>query len=199
MPHLMFIHLRLLALALSLVGTAFAAITHLDDPASGAYLNQQGFTYDTTSIAWRSGLPVGTGFFVQHFDDFDGTFIDFGQWNGAPFSVTLTPLLAGASVKNAPLYQGQLHLSSIGAMFADRYYGIRYDTGGGYQYGWINLSTGPSGALIHGIAFNTVTGEDILAGQTAIPEPSAYAATLSLLASVAVCGRRRRASGATSG
>ncbi|MCU0791503.1 MAG: hypothetical protein MUE42_01315 [Opitutaceae bacterium] len=190
----MFIPLRLPVLALSLVAPAFAAIVHLDDPASGSYLNQQGFTYDTTSITWAAGLPVGSGFFVQSFDDFGDTFIDFGQWNDAPFALTTTQLTPGASVKNAPLYQGQLHLSSFGATFADRYYGIRYDTGGGYQYGWLNLSTGPSGALIHGIAFNTVTGDDILAGQTAIPEPASYAAALSLFASAVVIGRRRRTS-----
>lgn len=173
---------------------ARAAIITLTDPSSGTYINQQSFTFDGATIEWSNSLPDGSAFFVQSFSMM-GVFLDFGEWNNAPFLISASPLAENSSVKLAGAFNGQNHLYDSDALFENAYYGIRYDLGGGDTlYGWINLSTNSSGALINAVAFNDVANQDILAGQlAAIPEPAAYASSLALITGLcALFGRRRR-------
>jgi hypothetical protein len=108
--------------------------------------------------------------------------------------------IAETVISSALAYNGDLftsapyHVSSF-------YYGFKYGTGSGgsiqYHYGWVNLTVDLSGGTftspysrgtltVNSAAINTISGESILAGQTAVtavPEPGMWVPS-----SLLVCG-----------
>jgi hypothetical protein len=182
-----------LAFCVIAAATAHASIVDLStaEMSAGTYIEQQSLAFDGTTLDWSLGLPPQTGgFFVQAFDDFGDIYLSFGEWNGAPYLVTSSSISFNASVQTANPLNGQNQF--FGSPISNEYFGIRYDGGGGnLYYGWINLSTNSGGALINGVAFNTTPNADILAGQTAVPEPKEVAIIMTLAAIAAILYRRR--------
>ena len=77
------------------------------------------------------------------------------------------------------------------------YFGIRFNPGDGFHYGWVKLQTNGNASqwAILGGAYNSVVGESILAGQgptTPVPEPATSAALLALGAAGLVAYRQRK-------
>ncbi|MBS0632365.1 MAG: PEP-CTERM sorting domain-containing protein [Verrucomicrobia bacterium] len=76
------------------------------------------------------------------------------------------------------------------------YFGIKFNPGDGFHYGWIKLQTNADASqwtILSG-AYNSVAGESILAGQgaVAVPEPATSAALLALGAAGLVAYRQRK-------
>lgn len=186
-------------IAFALAGNLTAQFVSLENPpdmSNGSYEESQHFVFDGNNITWGLGLTPGPSFFVQATEDmFDPVYLNFGEWNGAPYEVTSDPLSFNASVVQAPSWQGQRQTS--GPAITEQYFGIRYNTGpGNYNYGWINLSTisASQGGLIHAVAFNTTANADILAGQTVVPEPREVAILMVIALIVLILFRRSRVS-----
>ena len=80
-------------------------------------------------------------------------------------------------------YQGKGGTGGYWANVTNRYLGLEFEINGQEHYGWARLSVtnGPDisiDTVLTGYAYNTVAGQQILAGQGAVPEPG----TLGLLA-----------------
>ena len=181
-----------LVIGIVLATSAHSQVVFLNNPpdmSNGAFLKDQYFNFDGSTIVWTSGASVVEAFSVQGTEDSGTTFLSFGQRGAAPYQVTLNQILFGDSVKSETLFVDGNDI--VAETITDQYFGIKFDAGGGdFNYGWINLSSisAVDGGRINAVAFNTIPNADIVAG--AVPEPKV--ALLLALAALAMITQRWR-------
>ena len=109
---------------------------------------------------------------------------------------TALPVSHGVSISSSLDYGNSSFNSSLSA---SSYYGFLYDASLNaspiYHYGWVNLTVNNGALTLNSAAINTIPGESILAGQTAVtavPEPRMWMPSLVLVLGVAFRRRRSR-------
>ncbi len=164
-----------LVIGIVLATSARSQVVFLSNPpdmSNGAFLKDQYFNGDGSTIVWTSGAAVVEAFSVQGTEDSGTTFLSFGQRGAAPYQVTLNQILFGDSVRSEQLFVDGKDI--VAETITDQYFGIRFDAGdGNFNYGWINISSinAVDGGRINALAFNTIPNADITAGATSAPPP----------------------------
>ena len=109
---------------------------------------------------------------------------------------TALPVSHGVSISSSLDYSNSYFDSSLPD---NSYYGFIYDASLNaspvYHYGWVNLTVSNGALTLNSAAINTIAGESILAGQTAVtavPEPRMWMPSLVLVLGVAFRRRRSR-------
>jgi hypothetical protein len=152
--------LALLAGLTSFAGNAKADISYFNTPLT---LSPAGgsayFTTDGTSLFVSSSGNYSTNLSLQNY---------YSTLYFNP-SFTTSPVPSGYVISSTST------LTSFNtATPSSGYYGFAINLGSGnYDYGWVNLSG--SDYTVLSAALNTTPNQSILAGQTAVPEPSSYA------------------------
>jgi len=147
------------------------------------------------SISGFQSLPfstaqAGSGTVVIDFDG-NSTFI-FANYNGSNidwaipggggdgfsllanpgFSWSSTSLSLGSGIDSSLSYTQSVNTGS-NTPIADTFYALRYQNGGGYNYGWAELSFNGNDTTLVNAALNTTVDQPINASQ--VPEPSSQA------------------------
>ena len=169
---------------------AAAAIAVIATPASSnqsRYLIFDGITLEVIP----SNTPVNTYKFVfSKVGDFSlGKTSSPNNGNGG---FTAAPITDGSLINSATGYGNSLFYSGS---LNNTYIGFQYDRGTANapssHYGWMNFTYSSGLLTLNSAAINTIAGESILAGQTAVtavPEPGMWVPSLVL----GVAFRRRR-------
>lgn len=190
-----FINLVLATGFLLATDNAAAAIARITTPVSitddTIYLK-----YDGTNLIVSDGSSYVLRMSGFVFMDAD---IYLGDHNSNYTGDGFTPgsVSADTIISSSLTYNGNYSSSTLPN---SAYYGFKYGTGSDqspqYHYGWVNLtmsSTGSSATLtLNSAAINTTPGESILAGQTAVPEPSTFIPAAVLVAGALLRRRRPR-------
>jgi hypothetical protein len=173
---------------------AAAAIAVIATPASSdqsRYLIFDGITLGVIA----SNTPVNTYKFVfSKVGDFSlGKTSSDNNGNGG---FTAAPITDGSLINSATGYGNSLFYSGS---LNNTYIGFQYDRGTANapssHYGWMNFTYSGGLLTLNSAAINTIAGESILAGQTAVtavPEPGMWVPSLVLVLGVAFRRRRSR-------
>ena len=176
---------------------AAAAISAITIPTSS---NQARFLiFDGTTLGViASNTPVNTYKFVfsKVGDFYLGKTSSDNNGNGG---FTAAPITDGSLINSATGYGNSLFYSGS---LNNTYFGFQYDRGTesvpSSHYGWMNFTYSSGLLTLNSAAINTIAGESILAGQTAVtavtavPEPGMWAPSLVLVLGVAFRRRRSR-------
>ena len=176
------------------VNTAAAAISAITTPTSS---NQDRYLiFDGTTLGViASNSPVNTYKFVfsKVGDFYLGKTSSDNNGNGG---FTAAPITDGSLINSATGYGNSLFYSGS---LNNTYVGFQYDRGTenapSSHYGWMNFTYSGGLLTLNSAAINTIAGESILAGQTAVtavPEPRMWMPSLVLVLGVAFRRRRSR-------
>jgi hypothetical protein len=176
------------------VNTAAAAISAITTPTSS---NQDRYLiFDGTTLGViASNTPVNTYKFVfsKVGDFYLGKTSSDNNGNGG---FTAAPITDGSLINSATGYGNSLFYSGS---LNNTYVGFQYDRGTenapSSYYGWMNFTYNGGLLTLNSAAINTIPGESILAGQTAVtavPEPRMWMPSLVLVLGVAFRRRRSR-------
>ena len=179
---------------LFVVNTAAAAISAITTPTSS---NQDRYLiFDGTNLGViASNSPVNTYKFVfsKVGDFYLGKTSSDNNGNGG---FTAAPITDGSLINSATGYGNNL---SYSGSLNNTYFGFQYDRGTenapSSHYGWMNFTYSGGLLTLNSAAINTIAGESILAGQTAVtavPEPGMWMPSLVLVLGVAFRRRRSR-------
>lgn len=143
----------------SFIGNANGDISYFNTPLT---LSPAGgsayFTTDGTSLFVSSSGNYSTDLSLQNY--YSTLFFN-------P-SFTSSPVPAASVISSNSIFTSFNTATPVSG-----YYGFAISLGGGnYDYGWMNLSAGDY--TVVSAALNTSPNQSILAGQTAVPEPSTY-------------------------
>ncbi len=169
---------------------AAAAISVLPTPntSSQIFLTFDGANLTVSNI----GYALRMGY------DMEMNRIALGDYNSSYSEDGFTPGSVSAEIviSSNLTYDGNYYSSTLPN---SAYYGFKYGTGSGssiqYHYGWVNLTVSNGALTLNSAAINTIAGESILAGQTAVtavPEPGMWMPSLVLVLGVAFRRRRSR-------
>jgi hypothetical protein len=149
----------------------------------------------TTLGVIASNSPVNTYKFVfsKVGDFYLGKTSSDNNGNGG---FTAAPITDGRLINSATGYGNSLFYSGS---LNNTYVGFQYDRGTenapSSHYGWMNFTYSGGLLTLNSAAINTIAGESILAGQTAVtavPEPRMWMPSLVLVLGVAFRRRRSR-------
>ena len=191
-----------------------AGLISLAGSAKAAILNLSGAASEGLSGALPYSTPSQTNNAIVI--AFDGTSFNFGKLNvsvnnnwtiyppssaddftvaaNSSYTITSSPIVFGATIDSTLGFTNDL---SRNDSFSNAYYGLKYQAGSNFNYGWLKLSydaVGYDATLVAG-GMNTTLNESILAGQTAVtavPEPGMWMPSLVLVLGVAFRRRRSR-------
>ncbi len=183
---------------------AAAAIAVIGTPNPS---NQMLIQFDGATLTLNRDFSV-YGLTIQLAQNSDTGVLRLNNWNsvylipdvGPIDGFTITSVNQGSVISGGSTYN--VNQSGL-ALPSNNYFGFKYGMGLSaspvYHYGWVNLTvsgTGSNAALtLNSAAINTIAGESILAGQTAVtavPEPRMWMPSLVLVLGVAFRRRRSR-------
>jgi hypothetical protein len=188
----------------SFAGSAKAAILNLSGAAGEGLSGALPFStpsqtdsrsiviaFDGTSFKFgRYAVSVNSDWIITTPDSMDGFRVDANP----SYTITSSPIVFGVTIDSTLGFTNNIFISES---FSNAYYGLAYQAGGNFNYGWLKLSYDADGydaTLVAG-GMNTTLNESILAGQTAVtavPEPRMWMPSLVLVLGVAFRRRRSR-------
>ena len=129
--------------------------------------------FDGTSFNFgRYAVSVNNNWTINAPDSMDG----FSLHANPGYTITSSPIVFGATIDSTLGFTHDIY--GIDSSFSNAYYGLAYQAGGDFNYGWLELSYNGSDSTLVAGGMKTTLNESITAGQTdtaAVPEPSTYA------------------------